>query len=394
MRLFWLLVLIKVSCELSFPVELVDRVEFWFKVFIEYSQHQKVVHHRWFPQCVFGVLDFRAEAQIYSSESLERFINSQEAAYVDKVYAVLSKLAEGKVPSTPFENHIFSSFKRCVETKRKGSIKWTLTERLIRTQSGLKEKTKRAIQASGAYLPYIKQTLKSYGLPEEISYLPLLESHFNIKAVSKVGAAGLWQFMPATAKSYGLRLNKYVDERFDPFLSTHAACRYLLDAYNVLNSWPAALISYNHGVAGLRRKISEHFGAFDLIKIIENPTQRVLGFASTNFYPSFLAVVKIYKNLDSLDSSIKLDPPLNVQKVYLPKPINFNSLPKMTNVNLSLLKDLNQHLSSFVLKGSLKLPAHYHIYLPQGVKVDWSLEQMIKKPKAKPSPVPKPKPKR
>ena len=105
------------------------------------------------------------------------------------------------------------------------------------------------------YMPMIENALDKYNMPQELKYLPIIESAFNPKAVSRVGAKGLWQFMFKTAKSYGLKANSYIDERFDPLKSTHAAIRYLRDLYNFFQSWDLAIAAYNCGPGNVKKAI-------------------------------------------------------------------------------------------------------------------------------------------
>lgn len=104
--------------------------------------------------------------------------------------------------------------------------------------------------------PIIEPILKAYGIPEDFKYLPLVESGLK-EGTSPKGAAGLWQFMPGTARTYGLRVNKKVDERKNVEKSTIAACRYLKDLYNEFNSWTLAAAAYNNGSVKLERAISK-----------------------------------------------------------------------------------------------------------------------------------------
>ena len=124
--------------------------------------------------------------------------------------------------------------------------------------------------------------------------LPHVESSFNAAAYSKVGAAGLWQFMRSTGRRY-MRVDDAVDERLDPYRSTEAAAQLLAYNYRVLGSWPLALTAYNHGAAGMRRA-KESVGTDDFVKINRTYNSRTFGFASRNFFPSFLAALTIDEN--------------------------------------------------------------------------------------------------
>jgi len=104
-----------------------------------------------------------------------------------------------------------------------------------------------ALQRANYYMPIIRPIIQKHNLPEELALLPVIESGFNNFAVSRSGAAGLWQFIPSTARRYGLRVDQYVDERFDVVKATDAAMRYLKDLYSMFGNWELALASYNCG---------------------------------------------------------------------------------------------------------------------------------------------------
>ena len=133
-------------------------------------------------------------------------------------------------------------------------------------------------------------------MPKEIAALPHVESSFNPAAYSKVGAAGLWQFMPSTAKRF-MRVDSLVDERLDPYSATEAAANLMLYNYRLLGTWPLAVTAYNHGPGGLRRA-QEQLGTSDIAVIVKRYQGATFGFASRNFYVSFLAALEVDRNAE------------------------------------------------------------------------------------------------
>ena len=131
--------------------------------------------------------------------------------------------------------------------------------------------------------------LARLGLPPELAALPHVESSFDPTAYSKVGAAGLWQFMRSTGRRF-LRIDSTVDERLDPFRETEAAAQLLSYNYRLLGSWPLAITAYNHGAEGMRRARDE-LGTDDIARIVHDYHSPSFGFASRNFYVSFLAAL-------------------------------------------------------------------------------------------------------
>jgi membrane-bound lytic murein transglycosylase D len=141
------------------------------------------------------------------------------------------------------------------------------------------------------YLPAMQAILRQHGVPEELAHLTLVESCFNLEAYSKVGAAGVWQFMPSTGRQY-MTVDGAIDERRDPLRSTQAAAEHLRGDYEVLGTWPLAITAYNHGRGGMARAVRT-VGTTDFGEISSNYRGPAFGFASRNFYPEFLAALEV-----------------------------------------------------------------------------------------------------
>ena len=161
----------------------------------------------------------------------------------------------------------------------------------------------RYLQRSEPYLPYVRQAFTSRGIPEEMAYLAYVESGFNPNAVSRAGAGGIWQFMPATGKKYGLRRNHWIDERRDPFKATHAAVEHLRHLYETFNDWHLAIAAYNAGEGKIRRALAgvEAKTFFDICR--DNAKldgKNRLKDETMQYVPRFLAVTKIMRNLKTL----------------------------------------------------------------------------------------------
>jgi len=127
------------------------------------------------------------------------------------------------------------------------------------------------IKRANRYFPLMAPILERYGVPRDLLYLACVESYLNPRAVSGAKAAGIWQFMPATAKEYGLEVNEYVDERMNPVKETEAACRLLLTAYGRYGNWESAACSYNGGMGRITRELDSQQAdsAFDLYLVDE-----------------------------------------------------------------------------------------------------------------------------
>ena len=186
----------------------------------------------------------------------------------------------------------------------------------IRFQLGQSDRFRSGLIRAGAWETHIAETLANLGLPAELAVLPHVESSFNPNAYSKVGAAGLWQFMRSTGRRY-MRIDGAVDDRLDPFRSTEAAAQLLAYNYRVLGTWPLALTAYNHGTAGVRRA-KETLGTDDIVRIVRSYSSRTFGFASRNFYVSFLAALDIDRNPEKYFGPLPRESEARFQEIEVP----------------------------------------------------------------------------
>lgn len=342
------------------PPKLRPRVEFWKDIFAKYGRRQMVVHHRMYPQIVFGILDFTEDAARLGPGELRRVQDDVTARKTAELENAIKWLASGAKPRNALERHI----ERQMSYIKGGPEKYQriLDEDLIRTQTGIRERFGEAVQRSGRYLPIMEQIFRDQGLPIELTRLPFVESSFDYTAYSSVGAAGIWQFMPATGRLY-MRVTKTIDERRDAVEATKAAAQYLGDAYRRLNSWPLAVTSYNHGVAGVANKVRQ-LGTADIGTIVEHPTQRVLGFASNNFYASFLAALEVYEQRAVLFPDVTPEPPITYAAWRITQPIGIRAIMKQLNVSEEELRKRNYALSEQIWQGRVNLPTGYVLKIP------------------------------
>src|SRR5215469_16842146 len=243
----------------------------------------------------------------------------------------------------------------------------------IRFQLGQADRFRAGLIRSGAWETHIAETLANLGLPAELSVLPHVESSFNPAAYSKVGAAGLWQFMRSTGRRY-MRIDSAVDDRLDPFRSTEAAAQLLAYNYRLLGTWPLALTAYNHGAEGMRRAV-QTLGTTDIVKIVRNYRGRTFGFASRNFYVSFLAALDVDHNPEKYFGPLDRLSEARFQEVTVPGYVNIGTLAKALKVDPNKLRALNPALLRSVWDGQRHVPKSYHLRLPyDGEK--WSSEML------------------
>jgi len=340
------------------------RVNFWIDVFTRYGKHSSVFHHRDYPHVTFGVLDFTREAKEMSPHRLEIHKKAQKERHNDIIRAAFSRLASGQSPTSSLEKSIAGQMRTIPGGL--GKYRKVLDENLIRNQTGIKEKFEEAIIRSGRYMPTMERIFAEHGLPVELTRLPFIESSFDYKAYSSVGAAGIWQFMPGTARAFKLKLTSAIDERRDPVEATKAAARYLIQAYNELGTWPLALTSYNHGIYGVKKAVRT-MGTKDIESIVEHNGKRVFGFASNNFYAEFLAAIEVYENYQKYFPGIKIEQPLEFEEVPLANAFSINHIAKQLNTSKSSILPLNYALSKSAIDSRVLLPRGYSLKVPKGL---------------------------
>ncbi len=229
-------------------------------------------------------------------------------------------------------------------------------------QGSWKPYMQKIIDRSQIYLPYIKEVFKEKGVPEDLVYLPIIESDFNTQAVSHAGAAGLWQFMPMTGAIYNLKVNYWSDDRFDPERSTKAAADHLVRLDKNFKSWVIALIAYNAGGGRISRAIQEvKSNDFeDLLKAGVLPKE------TEEYIPKYVASVIIAKNPEKFGFVINKPNVVFPQGdlVYVDDAADLSVIAKMMDIDTEDIKALNPHLARGVTPPGM---IRYPIRVPKGM---------------------------
>ncbi|NPA41134.1 MAG: lytic transglycosylase domain-containing protein [Aquificae bacterium] len=233
-----------------------------------------------------------------------------------------------------------------IEIPRKEAIRREM-ERLLKNKQWLEV----ALRRASLYIPHITPILREYGLPEELALLPLIESGFNPFAVSHSGAGGIWQLMPATARSYGLKVNSHIDERFDLVKSTHAAAKYLRDLYNRFGDWSLVLAAYNCGEGCVSRRT----GGVDFWR-----SKWALPEQTRRYVPMFFASLLIARSPQKYGLRVK-NLPLNLEKTIVERDTEVKNIVKKLKLKESTFRDMNPHIRGEVV------PAGTFLYIPSGV---------------------------
>ena len=280
---------------------------------------------------------------------------------MDEIEKSLVYLKSGAPPRNELEQHIVEVMKSIPGGVKK--YERVVEEDLLRCQTGIKEKFEEALKRSGRYLPIMEALfVNEYGLPIELTRLPFIESSFDYSAYSSVGAAGIWQFMKKTGRTY-MTVNNLIDERRDPVESTRAAARYLQSAYSRLGSWPLAVTSYNNGVGGVNSKVRE-MGTSDITTLLESPTKRVFGFASGNFYPELLAAIEVHDQYHKYFPELQIEPPLRIAQVRLGSPLSVRFVTSELGVTAQELQSVNYGVSDAIWSGRSRIPSGYVLKVP------------------------------
>lgn len=211
--------------------------------------------------------------------------------------------------------------------------------------------------ASNFYVPIFEDALTYYQIPLELKNLPVIESAFNPRARSRVGAMGLWQFMPATGKRYGLTINSLVDERCDPIKASYAAAKYLKDLYNIFGDWTLVIAAYNCGPNNISKAIHRSGGERDFWKIYPYLPRETRGYV-----PAFIAanyVINYYGDHNILPMHANI--PANTDTLLLNRDVQMEQIARICGIDIQELKVLNpQYLTNLIpgyrMNCTLRLP--------------------------------------
>jgi LysM repeat protein len=333
------------------PPELERDVQFWIRIYSEVDTNGGCLHDERNLGVVYEKLRFAPNA---SPREREKILDQGKARYA----AALRRIAAANGgPLSEDDQHILDMWGSEGTPAR-------LLEATdgIRFQLGQSDRFRAGLIRSGAWETHIAETLANLGLPAELAVLPHVESSFNPAAYSKVGAAGLWQFMRSTGRRY-MRIDNAVDDRMDPFRSTEAAAQLLAYNYRLLGSWPLALTAYNHGAEGVRRA-KETLGTDDIVRIVRTYKGRTFGFASRNFYVSFLAALEIDRNPEKYFGGVERASEARFQEVTVPGFVQMASLERALRIDRQKLRELNPALLRSVWDGQRHVPKAYHLRLP------------------------------
>lgn len=233
----------------------------------------------------------------------------------------------------------------------------------MRNQIGQRDQFLKAAKRAQEYIPYMEDIFRQEGVPIIVTRLPFVESMFNIYAVSKAGATGIWQFMPETAANY-LKINHLVDERYSPFKATRAAAKFLKEMNAELQSWPLTLTAYNQGKNSLLNAIKQ-LGTRNIDTIVSHYKSPSFQFAGKNFYAELLAAHSVYERFIK-EGTIKQRTKVHAVRPVMIGRASVSEFLKFFPIERGILEKFNPCIKRSTLNHYFhsKLPPAYEIYLP------------------------------
>ncbi|MFZ4712890.1 MAG: transglycosylase SLT domain-containing protein [Bacteriovoracaceae bacterium] len=346
----------KINNEFHVPKYFMNATRFWFGIYTQYSSDHIVIHDKDNLKLIYDIMDFGE----VSKSTLNRFVKNSmmQKATQDRLVFIkklISELAKSPKGDSPANKRLLNLVKLAgyqIPKSQSGAKSFfiELSDR-VRTQTGQRDMIYQGVLNAIPYLPYMEEQAKIFELPKEILAIPFLESSFNTKAKSKVGASGIWQIMPII-DSKVISKDKLIDGRGNPFIATIAAFHLLKENYRILDRWDMAVTAYNSGTKHLLKATKTlKLKSPTLQSIFEKYEHPHLGFASKNFYAEFLALVHVlaYRNLVYPLNKVQDPDYLNIRRnnvdIYVSK-CNFipNTVFEQMNKISPDLEKINQHL--------------------------------------------------
>jgi membrane-bound lytic murein transglycosylase D len=342
------------------PVGIARRYNFWRRIYSLWGKDQYVMHSSEYPELVVEAFDVSRVGEDVGAVRREIMVKKAAKGERDRYSRLLLAMYKNRKDESKFTPAMQRMAR--VMAHIKAPDKYLIASRTLRLQRGQRDFIANGLTVGPRYLPSIEAEFKEQGIPVEITRLAFVESSFNLKAHSKVGASGVYQLMPATGRQY-LKVNGIVDERNDPIKASRAAAKLLKLYYGMTGSWPLAITGYNHGVNGIRRAV-QRVGSNDIVDLINRYDGNAFGFASKNFYASFLGVYATLKDADRIFPEVPKVAPLAFLTVRLDRAMTLSALKKKYGVSKDDVAALNPDISAGTIRYSGELPRGYVLKIP------------------------------
>jgi membrane-bound lytic murein transglycosylase D len=332
--------------------------EFWIGIYSRYYTYQALIHDARYPDKVYEVLD------LSRSRNPGKEIRDAKERWRKTLLAVHVKYIRGDFDYHKLEGDERKAWDLYTDIPGTARFFEASGKKRLRYQLGQKDRFLEGLYESGRYLKDMEAVFKEEGLPVELTRLPFVESSFNVRARSKVGASGIWQFMRSTGRLF-LRVDDLIDERDDPIYEARAAAKLLKINYAALGSWPLAVTAYNHGRKGMMRAVRK-VGSVELGDVVGSYRARGFGFASSNFFVELLAAIEVERNAEKyFGATVRRARPMEFVQMRFPRPVSARELRRSLKIGEPELHALNPALGERILRGKKKIPKGYPVRLPR-----------------------------
>lgn len=291
------------------------------------------------------VIDF-PEAMTYDLDSLMNL-------YMSKTYLSQDDDCRTSAENPTFDREVYIERLRRIPSVMELPYNEVVQKFIDRYSGRLRYSVSYMLGACNFYMPIFEEALDAYELPLELKYLPIIESALNPKAVSRVGATGLWQFMLATGKQYGLEVNSLVDERRDPVKASYAAAHYLRDLYRVFGDWSLVIASYNCGPENVNKAIHRAGGKKDYWEIYPYLPRETRGYVPAFIAANYIMTYYSDHNICALQTRL----PSKSDTIMVDRNVHLSQIASVLNLDLDMLRTLNPEYRRDIVPGTTKLSA-------------------------------------
>jgi membrane-bound lytic murein transglycosylase D len=338
------------------PAAIEPMVQFWIKVYSQYTTSQMALHDSEELDIVYTVVELPPGEDPAILRLRRQLLKETRERYEDALKCLASAATDAELDPLALEV-------KALWGERGSPAMYDQAATRLRYQLGQADRFRAGVVRSGGYLPRMRRIAAEVEAPAELLALPHVESSFDPQALSHRNASGIWQWTRGTGRHY-LRIDRQVDERRDPFLATRASLRCLNEYYAELGSWPLAITAYNHGIQGMRRARAEV--GTDIARVIDEYRGPSFKFASRNFYAEFLAALEVSENFAAHFGDLDLDHPLEMDLVPLKRALPWGQAAKHAGIPGAELARMNPALLSPVTRGKRPIPAGYELRVPHG----------------------------
>ena len=286
-------------------------------------------------------------------------LDSMLALYHSKTYLITDEACESTGENPYYADEVYAERLSRMPTAIDMPYNTIVRQFIDRYCTRLRRSVSVMLGTSNFYMPIFEEALEAYNVPLELKYLPVIESALNPKAVSRVGATGLWQFMLATGKQYGLRVNSLVDDRRDPIRASYAAARLLRDLFRIFGDWTLAIAAYNCGPANVNKAIRRSGGQRDFWKIYPYLPAETRGYVPAFIAANYVMTYYCEHNICPMLTNL----PERTDTVIVDRNISLSTISKFCDINIDLLRELNPQYRRDLVNGSTE-PSTIRMTIP------------------------------